>query len=235
MNSGLKVGIFFIVLSYSVCALAESSECYGTTSNGRIEHAVPLPEKGVNFISYTADLELSGRTFVHDAVKEIVVQSYKTLAESHPGKVFKYAETGLKNGGQFWPHKTHQNGLSVDFMVPVLDAQGQSVHLPTDVTNKFGYDIEFDDKGRFGELTIDFEAMAAHLVELDEIAKEKGFGLWRVIFDPELQPLLLKTKQGDYIRENIKLSSKRSWVRHDEHYHVDFKVPCNTISGLDGL
>nr|WP_246172775.1 penicillin-insensitive murein endopeptidase [Marinicella rhabdoformis] len=219
-----------MVLSYSVCALAESSECYGTTSNGRIENAVPLPEKGGNFISYTTDLELSGRTFVHDAVKEIVVQSYKTLDESHPEKVFKYAETGSKNGGLFWPHKTHQNGLSVDFMVPVLNKKGQSVHLKTDAANRFGYDIEFDEAGVWGNLQIDFEALAAHLVALDQQTKNQGYGLWRVIFDPELQPLLLKTKQGDYIRENIKLSSKRSWVRHDEHYHVDFDIPCKPLA-----
>ncbi|MDH5765520.1 MAG: replication initiation protein, partial [Gammaproteobacteria bacterium] len=27
-------------------------------------------------------------------------------------------------------------------------------------------------------------------------------------------------------KKNIQFSTKRSWVRHDEHYHVDFSIPC---------
>lgn len=68
--------------------------------------------------------------------------------------------------------------------------------------------------------------MAAHIVELDKAARNKGYKLWRVIFAPELQAGLLKTPDAEYIRKNIQLSSKRSWVRHDEHYHVDFQIPC---------
>ena len=76
------------------------------------------------------------------------------------------------------------------------------------------------------DYVIDYEALAAHIVALDKMAKDKGIGIWRVIFDPQLQPKLLATKYGDYIKSNITLSKKRSWVRHDEHYHVDFEVKC---------
>ncbi len=229
MNTSLQIVMTVMLLSHCAFVSADSSVCYGSTSKGSVKHAVALPKKGDNFISYTVDLELSGRTFVHNVVKDIVIHSYKALAKSHPDKVFKYAETGLKNGGLFWPHKTHQNGLSVDFMVPVINGNGQSVHLLTDASNRFGYDIEFDEKGEFDNLKIDLEALAAHLVELDKQAKAQGYALWRVIFDPKLQPLLLKTQQGDYIKNNIKLSTKQSWVRHDEHYHVDFDVPCKQL------
>lgn len=37
---------------------------------------------------------------------------------------------------------------------------------------------------------------------------------------------LFKTKYGQYLRDNIQFSKKRAWVRHDEHYHVDFSIPC---------
>ncbi|MFG1491714.1 replication initiation protein, partial [Oceanospirillum sp. HFRX-1_2] len=73
------------------------------------------------------------------------------------------------------------------------------------------------------------EALAAHIVMLDKSAKKKGHKIWRVIFDPKLQPPLFDTQYGDYMRENILFSKKRSWVRHDEHYHVDFIVPCKTL------
>ena len=68
--------------------------------------------------------------------------------------------------GRIRLHRTHQSGLSVDFMVPVLDKLGRSVPLPTTALNKFGYDIEFDKDGKFGDLTIDFEAIAEHLRQL---------------------------------------------------------------------
>ena len=144
--------------------------------------------------------------------------------------MFKYAETGFEDGGQFKPHKTHRNGLSVDFMTPVIDGSSISVHLPTHPFNKFGYNIEFDESGWYGEYRIDYEALSAHIVALDKSAKRKGYKLSRVIFDPKLQPHLLKTKYGEYLAKNINFSKKRSWVRHDEHYHVDFEIPCKPLS-----
>ena len=75
-------------------------------------------------------------------------------------------------------------------------------------------------------LSIDYPAMAAHIVKLHEAAKAQGYDLWRVIFDPEMQPFLLATTYGDYLEENVEFSKRPSWVRHDEHYHVDFSIPC---------
>jgi len=73
-------------------------------------------------------------------------------------------ETGRKEGGQFKPHKTHRSGLSVDFMTPVVNSRGKSVHLPTYSLNKLGYTIEFDTSDKYNNLSIDYEAMAAHIV-----------------------------------------------------------------------
>ena len=209
--------------------ILDGSISYGTTSNGRLECGVQLPSKGPNFTSYSKIGELLGRTYVHSKVKKVVVDAYKKLELDAPGKIFKYAETGLKEGGRFKPHKTHQNGLSIDFMVPVSNKQGQSVHLPTHMFNKFGYAIEFDKAGNYSDVAIDFEAMAAHLVCLHKAAHTQGINIWRVIFDPELQPFLMKTKYETYLRTHIQFSKKRSWVRHDEHYHVDFAVPCKPL------
>jgi penicillin-insensitive murein endopeptidase len=206
-----------------------ASQCYGTTSKGRIENPQKLPSSGPNFTSYSLVAEVMGRTYVHSTVKDIIVAAYKQLEQTQANKVFKYAETGAKSGGQFKPHKTHRNGLSVDFMVPVVDQHNQSQHLPTNLLNRWGYDLEFDHQGKLDQLTIDYEAMAAHIVALDKHSKTLGHKLWRVIFDPKLQPFLLNTSHGDYIKQHIKLSTKRSWVRHDEHYHVDFAIPCKKM------
>lgn len=215
------------LLCFPAYVYAESSICYGTTSNGRLEAGLQLPKSGSNYEGYSSLARLLGRTYVHSTVMKIMLNTYKNLETEQPGNQFKYAETGFKKGGKFKPHKTHQNGLSVDFMVPVLNTDGQSVHLPTHPFNKFGYNIEFDKKGNYNGLKIDFDALAAHIVQLHKEAKKQGHDLWRVIFDPELQPLLFKTKYGDYLKKNVVFSRKRSWVRHDEHYHVDFLIPCN--------
>lgn len=205
------------------------STCYGTTKNGRLENGVKLPRSGPNFVSYSLILSGAGRTYVHSKVRTVVLNAYKVLESSHPDKTYVYGETGLSAGGPFKPHKTHQNGLSVDFMVPVVNEKNKSTPLPTSPFNKYGYGIEFDRKGRFENLTIDFEAMAAHIKALHVEAKKAGIDIWRVIFAPELQPYLYQTKNGDYIKKNIRIPQKRSWVRHDDHYHVDFKVKCKPL------
>jgi penicillin-insensitive murein endopeptidase len=225
----MRTLLLLALLGSAVLVHGKESVCYGTTSKGRLEDAVQLPSSGSNFVSYGAIPELTGRTFVHSKVRDVIVAAYEILETEQTGKVFKYAESGTKLGGEFQPHKTHQNGLSVDFMVPVLDEMGNSVHLPTHALNRYGYDIEFDDSGRYGEYEIDYEALGAHIVALHKAAQGRGVGIWRILFDPKLQRYLYKTRSGDYIRSNITIPSKRSWVRHDEHIHVDFLVKCRPL------
>ena len=208
---------------------AQQSTCYGTTKNGRLENAVELPSSGANFVSYSSLASTAGRTYVHSKVYDIVVGAYRSLQQEQKNKQYKYAETGFKKGGKFRPHKTHQNGLSIDFMTPVFNEEGESDTLPTHLFNKFGYSIEFDNNDHYDGYSIDYEAMGAHIVALHKAAITNNADLWRVIFDPALQPSLLKTRYGPYIKKHIQLSKKRSWVRHDEHYHVDFKVSCKPL------
>lgn len=218
--------VLIVFLFFTHVVHSSVSVCHGTTSNGSLENGVELPSDGNNFVSYSTVARLAGRSYVHSSVKSIILNAYKKLEVTMPNTVYKYAETGYENGGKFRPHKTHQNGLSVDFMTPVKNRKGASAHLPTNLFNKFGYNIEFDSSGKFEEFKIDYDALASHIVELHKESKKQGLDLWRVIFDPELQPYLFKTKHSVYLKNNIQFSKKRSWVRHDEHYHVDFKVPC---------
>jgi len=220
----------WLILIHTTQASEEKvSTCYGTTSKGSLSGGVKLPNKGNNYFNYGSLAIAMGRTYVHSTVKDIIVASFKSLETTHAKKTFKYAETGYQNGGTFEPHKTHQNGLSVDFMTPVVDKKGYSRILPTHALNRYGYDIEFDDDGKYQELTIDYDALAAHIVSLDKAAKKHGHTLWRVIFDPKLQPPLYKTQYGSYLKQHIRFTKKRSWVRHDEHYHVDFDIPCQPL------
>ena len=98
--------------------------------------------------------------------------------------------------------------------------------LPTNITDKLGYEVEFDQEARYGEYTIDFEAMAQHLYQLDLAAKATGSGLALVIFDSQYLSRLFATSQGAYLKTKMPFMKGNPWVRHDEHYHVDFVVPC---------
>ena len=220
------IAVLFLALIASAGHAQDRSTCYGTTSDGYLENGWKLPGGGANFSSYSTLGSLIGRTYVHSEVHGVILEVYSELAISHPEKVFVYGETGWKGGGEFGPHKTHRNGLSVDFMVPVVNESGESVPLPTNALNKWGYDIEFDGTGRFEDLRIDVEAMAEHIYRLDQAARKRGIKIGRIIFDPQLQPLLHQSARWPYLRENLRFSEMRSWVQHDEHYHVDFDVPC---------
>jgi penicillin-insensitive murein endopeptidase len=202
-----------------------ASRCYGTPSHGRLEQAVALPSSGANFESYSLWGELAGRTYVHSRLAELVLSSYYQLYQQDPSRRFVYGETGRKTGGPFKPHRTHQNGLSVDFFVPVTQA-GQAAELPRSLLNRYGYDIEFDARGRYRDYQIDFAAIALHLQSLWQLGQQRGIGIKSVIIEPAFIPLLLNTPAGKNLGQRIAFFPRRPWVRHDEHYHVDFSLPC---------
>lgn len=197
------------------------SQSFGTHEQGRLVRGKRLPSAGENFQTYTRLGSLLGRTCVHSQVRAAMLESYRSLAESVPSLHYTYGETGWCSGGRIRPHKTHRNGLSVDFMVPVR-RRGEPTRYPSRLTNRFGYNVEFDSTGRARELEIDFEAMALHLHALHEAATMHGLGIEVVIFDSDLQKALFATGQGGRLREKMRFSKLPAWVRHDEHYHVNF-------------
>lgn len=224
----------FIVAALSTISTlvsAADSQCFGTVGNGRIEGAVKLPLSGANFGAYSTLAATVGRTYVHSKVAGTVVSAYAALQTANPDYRYVYGETGWASGGRFRPHRTHQNGLSVDFFVPVRNAEDRSVPLPTSLMNRLGYDIEFDANARYGEYRIDFPAIADHLYQLDVAAKANGIGIALVIFDTTYLPTLFATPRGHYLRQEIPFMKGKPWVRHDEHYHVDFAVPCGSNAG----
>jgi penicillin-insensitive murein endopeptidase len=196
----------------------------GTYSDGSISHSKRLPSYGANFSTYSRFGSLIGRTNVHDRVRAAMIDAYSQLAQELPSRTFVFGETGWPNGGRFWPHKTHENGLSVDFMVPVDDMKGNASIFPTNIFNKFGYNVEFDSTGRSGEYQINFDVMAKHLKAIRNSANKNGLNIRVVIFDNSLQKVLFSSSEGSSLPPLLKFSKKPAWVRHDEHYHIDFEI-----------
>ena len=219
---------FLLALLAPLLAHANESVCFGKVSNGRLEQGVKLPAEGANFLPYSSLAVVAGRTYVHSRVAKIVEESYAAVEKTLPETIFVYGETGWRNGGRFRPHRTHQNGLSVDFFVPVLNESGKSVPIPTSPTTRFGYDLEFNASARLEELRIDFVALAEHLYQLDIAAKKNKSAIALVIFDPAYFEKLFATPRGPQIR-SLPFMKGKPWVRHDEHIHVDFAVPCREL------
>ncbi len=233
MNTRQRSNVLWVALALSLAGVntahGSDSICYGTTSQGKLEHGCKLPYDGENFTAYSLLGWTLGRTYVHCKVAEVMLAAYEDLDRRLPDKVFVYGETGWASGGRFKPHKTHQNGLSVDFMVPVVDRSGRPVPFPTSAFNKYGYAVDFDAKGRRSELSIDFEAVAAHILAVKRAADARQIRIRRVIFDPKLQPFLRGTKAWSALEGQVRFSERRSWVRHDDHYHIDFDIPCRPL------
>ena len=201
------------------------SACHGRPHAGSLEHGWKLPLSGANFSVYGVVGWALGRTYVHSTVFRIVLDAYASLEREHPELVFVYGETGLREGGRFAPHRTHQTGTSADFMTPVRDAVGASASLPRGPLNRFGYDIDFDRQGRYQGLRIDFAAIALHLLALRKAASRAGAPIAKVIFYPPLRRELRKTSVWSQIAD-LPYTKRQVWVRHDDHYHVDFAVRC---------
>ena len=221
--------VAFLVLLYlfpGLLLLGESktaSTSIGHVANGKIQHSKRMYFRGANFTTYSYGGYLLGRTHVNDRVRKIMVNAYEACRETCPGVTFVVGEIGHPKGGKFLPHRTHQNGLSVDFMSPLLkrDQPYRNNHL----FNLWGYRHRFDDRGNMGKkVRIDFETMAKHLYELDKATRAEGLIIQKVIFDPVLRPLLLATEYGAKIK-HLPFTKKRVIVRHDDHYHVDFGIP----------
>lgn len=199
-----------------------ASVSYGTPGNGRLVNGKRLPGRGENFRAYSSLGTLLGRNTVHGDVRGAVLEAYASLAEARPATRYVYAETGWPQGGRMRPHRTHRNGMAVDFHVPVMDAEGVSRWIPSHAFNKWGYGLEFDAEGRLDELQIDFDALAAHLLALDMAAGRHGLRIGVVIFDQPLHSKLFAAQGGQRLRDRIPFSQRPAWVRHDEHYHVVF-------------
>lgn len=202
------------------------SRCHGDVVNGSLEGGRRLPYSGENYRSYSVLGYLIGRTFMHSAVRDAVRDSYDEVGKQNPEYRYVYAESGWPWGGRFAPHKTHANGTAVDFMVPVRRPGGDIAEMPTWMFNQWGYSEEFDSTGKSRTRYIDFDAMAAHLLALNRAARKHGISIRRVIFDPSIQPRLFSTKLGQQLAQQVAFSKTQAWVRHDEHYHVDFNVAC---------
>lgn len=199
----------------------------GSVSNGTLENGTIVPHKGENFQYFDTVSYISERGYTNCKVKATIIDAYKALESND--RLYQIMECSNKNGGKMFPHKTHQNGLSVDFMMPLI--KGGLPYYKLDTIGHDHYWLEFDDNGNYIEdksVSIDFNAVAEHILVLDKSARANGLKISKVIIKIELKDELFSSENGKVLKKSgiyiVKGLTPIINSLHDEHYHIDFEV-----------
>lgn len=221
--------------SVSVCKFFEEhqgndfeSKEIGSVSNGSLQHGKLIPFYGENYTYFDINSYLGSRAFTSNITRDIILDSYKQLAIDAPTRHFQLMELSNEHGGKMYPHRTHQNGLSVDFMMPML--QSGYDYYGLDTLGVDHYWLKFNNNGEFLEDTtvkVDFNVIAQHLLILNSKAKDYGYKISKVIIKVEYKDELFATEYGKKLQSSgiyiVKNLTPLINEIHDDHYHVDFE------------
>jgi len=230
---------YLFLLIYAVicigCSIPEllhqnegKSKAIGSVRNGKLENAWLFPYSGPNF-RYFSPLSyfILNNAYTHSTTWKVVMDAYETCEKTCPGIQFRLMECSKRDGGKMLIHRTHQNGTSIDFMVPKKNQNGQTKWI--DWIGMWHYLLDFDSKGRllFAKGTeIDFETLGKHILAVDDAAHANGMRIRKIILREEVVDDLYRTDSGKEVkRRGIYLvRGLHGFVNqvHDDHYHVDF-------------
>jgi len=222
-------------VSLIICAWPElkhknigQSESVGSVGNGHLVNGYLMPYSGPNF-SYFSFISyfVMDNAYVHSKVSQTVLDAYRECQESCPQAHFRIMECSDKKGGKMLLHNTHQNGLSIDFMLP--KKKNDQVFSRLDGLGLWHYFLDFKNDGslRANEsITIDFETMARHILALDDAGKKYGVRVKKVILKIELKDEFYRTTSGKKVRNRgiyfAKVLPELINSAHEDHYHIDF-------------
>jgi len=232
-----KIILFTLLIGIVICALPElihsnkgKSKAIGRVGKGSIENPWLVPYAGKNF-KYFSPLSyfILNNGYTHSKVHHTLLAAYQECDQTCPNFQFKIMECSNKKGGKMLIHKTHQNGLSVDFMIPKKRGTHQTKLF--DWLGLGHYLLEFTNSGKlnfFRSTEIDFETMGRHILALEKAARKNGMRIKMVILKIELKDDFYQTKSGRKVKEKgiYFARSLPDLVNrlHDDHYHVDFEL-----------
>ncbi|TNE26702.1 MAG: hypothetical protein EP346_13700 [Bacteroidetes bacterium] len=205
----------------------EESISNGSVGNGSLTNGKLFPFTGANYQYFDTLSYINGRAFLHNRILATVLETYDSLAVRQPDRQFRMMECSNEHGGELYPHRTHQNGLSVDFMMPLI--KNGEPYYELDDLGKEHYFLHFNNNGEYAEdteIAIDFNLVALHLLLLDQQAKTHGFRITKVIINTHLKDELFSTPFGQQLQSSniyvVQRLSRLINALHDDHYHVDF-------------
>lgn len=199
----------------------------GTVGNGSLKHGKLMPYKGKNFIYFDRESYLEGRAFMHGLALKSVLSTYDSLHQILPRRYFNVMECSNKKGGEMFPHRTHQNGMSIDLMMPLI--KDGKPYYGLDTIGIKHYALNFDDGGKYTRdpsIEIDFNLVALQILLLDHFARRNGLNIFKVIIKIELKDELFATEYGQLLKDSdiyiVQGLSPLINSLHDDHFHIDF-------------
>ena len=250
--------VLFVVILVSALSAREVfynnkgvSISHGTRSNGSLENAWLVPYSGSNYKYFSFySFYIMDNAYLNDKVCRALEAAYKTCELTAPEVFYRYMECSDHDGGPVYFHKSHRNGLSVDFMVPKL--KNGETFTSLDSWGLAHYFLEFDNTGKLRntypflnfihpyfsgivgrylideDIEVDFESMAKHILALDDACKREHISIRKVIMKLEFKDEFFKTPTGQKVKaRGVPFAQKLSTAvnnMHDDHYHIDFKI-----------
>lgn len=200
----------------------------GSVSNGSLVNGTIIPFSGSNYSYFDTTSYLGGRAFTHQTVAKIILNTFAKIEADGVTRKFKVMEFSNEHGGKMYPHRTHQNGFSVDLMMPLK--KNNKPYYELDNLGAMHYLLEFNTQGQYVKdttISIDFEMVAREIMTMDRLAKKNGFRIQKVIFNTFLWDELTSTSWGQIlINEGPYFTRKLEKVIndiHDDHFHIDFQ------------
>ncbi len=224
--------LLLLALIFSSCSSLPkgtgTSASIGTVSKGSLKNGRRFPYKGENFRYFSPmSFTFFNRAWVHSDVLDITLEAYQECQKTCPDRRFLLMECSRKKGGKMKPHRTHQNGTSIDFGSPLMK-NGKPIKRDHKL-GIFHYTMRFNENGVLKSnknVQIDFETMGKHILSLEKAARKRGMYVKKVILKINLKDDLFKTTSGKIIKQNgIYFAQKLPKLIdnvHDDHYHVDF-------------
>jgi len=137
-------------------------------------------------------------------------------------------ECSHQKGGKLAPHRTHQNGTSVDLMMPKV--KNTKPYTDLDDLGSRHYFLNFTNQGRLdtdSSVHINFEAVASMIMCMNKGAKLYGYKVSKVIIKIEYKELLFSGPIGQKLKSSgiyiVKNLGSQVNAFHDEHIHLDFE------------
>ncbi|WP_028981336.1 penicillin-insensitive murein endopeptidase [Sporocytophaga myxococcoides] len=201
----------------------------GTVSGGTLINGKLFPFQGTNYQYFDTSSYINNRAFLNDKIRTVVISSYEQLEKEIPNRKFFIMECSNKNGGEIFPHRTHQNGLSIDFMMPLM--KDNMVFYKLDTIGASHYWLDFDNEGKYSgdkSISIDFDLVARQILSLETSARNNGYKIQKVIIKTEFKNLIFATPHGKKLKQsNIYLVNSLTPLinsLHDDHFHIDFEI-----------
>jgi len=204
-----------------------TSISHGTVGNGTLENAWLIPYKGPNYKYFSPfSYYVLGNGFVHSKLYSTLLEAFHQCESTCTDHQFRVMECANRHGGKMLIHRTHQTGLSVDLMTPMMK-KGRQYKM----TDRFGvghYLLDYDEHGHWTKnVEVDFETMAKLILAIDDAAKNNGLKLSKVILKIDLKDEFYASPSGQKVKvRGIYFAMALPKVvdnMHDDHIHLDFE------------